>query len=109
MLIKNGLIVGHDRSFEADILIGNGKISKIGEDLSCQDAEIIDAKGLACPEPVLLTKRALDACNEVTVLVDNIAASENIKRFASKSGCVVCTVEAAGAIFRLSIKKSHLR
>ena len=48
--------------------------------------ETIDAKGLACPQPVILTKKALDACDEVTILVDNNAACDNIKRMAVKTG-----------------------
>lgn len=43
----------------------------------------IDARGLACPEPVVLTQRAVLAQPEgVTVLVDNMASVENIGRFA---------------------------
>ncbi len=67
--------------------------------------EIVDAKGLACPQPVLLIKKALDSRDEVIILVDNIAACENVKRFASKSGCMVVVMEESGNIFRLSIKK----
>ena len=45
----------------------------------------IDAKGLACPQPVVLTKQALEGFNhgEITVLVDNDTARENILRFAA--------------------------
>jgi selenium metabolism protein YedF len=70
-------------------------------------SEIIDAKWLACPQPVILTKRALDSCNEVTILVDNVAACENVKRFAFKSGCIVDVMEESGGIFRLHIKKQQ--
>ena len=43
----------------------------------------IDARGRACPEPVLLTKNAVELNPEgVSVLVDNICAVENISRFA---------------------------
>ncbi|MFA5636338.1 MAG: sulfurtransferase TusA family protein [Anaerovoracaceae bacterium] len=44
---------------------------------------IIDARGRACPEPVLMTKKALEKNPEgIEVLVDNVTARENIKRFA---------------------------
>lgn len=49
----------------------------------------IDARGLACPQPVLLTKKALEEGHEVTTLVDNVAATENLRRFASSKGCEV--------------------
>ncbi len=47
----------------------------------------VDARGRSCPEPVLLTKKAIDQSPEgVQVLVDNTTASENIKRFAGNLG-----------------------
>ncbi len=48
--------------------------------------KIIDAKGLACPQPVVLTKKALETETSVTVLVDNETATENIQRLAENSG-----------------------
>ncbi len=48
---------------------------------------LIDARGRACPEPVLMTKKALASNPEgIEVLVDNITARENIKRFAGGLG-----------------------
>jgi len=45
---------------------------------------LIDARGKACPMPVVLTKKALDAGEkEVTVRVDNAVAVENLKRLAA--------------------------
>lgn len=46
-LIKNGLIVdgSGNSSHYGDILLDGDKIEKIGENLQCEDAEIIDAKG----------------------------------------------------------------
>jgi selenium metabolism protein YedF len=52
-------------------------------------AEIIDARGLACPEPVVLTKKALNEHSEIVVIVDDNVALENIKRLASSQGCTV--------------------
>jgi len=70
-------------------------------------SELIDAKGLACPEPVIRTKKALDVCDDVTVLVDNETALENVKRLASSSGCAVDIKEEAGGIFRLHLEKGQ--
>jgi selenium metabolism protein YedF len=69
-------------------------------------SEIIDAKGLACPQPVLIVKKALDVCDEVTVLVDNKAARDNIKRMAEKYGCAVAVKEEQGHVFNMHIKKN---
>lgn len=49
----------------------------------------IDARGLACPQPVILTRKALAVHDEVVVIVDNTMALENVKRMASSQGCNV--------------------
>lgn len=46
-------------------------------------AKLIDARGLACPKPVILAKKELDAGEtELTVLVDNDVAVQNLTRLA---------------------------
>jgi selenium metabolism protein YedF len=48
---------------------------------------ILDCKGLACPQPVVLTKKAIDKKTEaLTIIVDNAAAKENVAKFAAGSG-----------------------
>ncbi|MED3623579.1 dihydropyrimidinase [Neobacillus thermocopriae] len=44
-IIKNGTIVTATDTFEAELLIEDGKITQIGSNLSAVGAEIIDAKG----------------------------------------------------------------
>ena len=68
-------------------------------------SELINAKGLACPQPVILTKKALDSCDDVTVLVDNETALENVKRLASSSGCAVEVTKEPDGVFRMHLKK----
>jgi selenium metabolism protein YedF len=68
-------------------------------------SELIDAKGLACPEPVIRTKKALESHDEVTVLVDNSTAFENITRLGSSSGCTYDAVEEPGGIFRIHLQR----
>lgn len=47
----------------------------------------VDARGLSCPEPVVLTKNALASGERTyTVLVDNTTALENVTRFARHQG-----------------------
>ena len=63
----------------------------------------IDARGLECPRPVVMTKEALEnASGAFTVLVDNEAARDNVTRFARSSGCEVDVREHEGG-FLLSI------
>ena len=37
-------------------------------------AKVVDARNLPCPQPVVLTKKALEEADEVTTIVDNEAA-----------------------------------
>jgi selenium metabolism protein YedF len=48
----------------------------------------VDCRGLACPQPVMVTKKALAEPEEreILVLVDNSAARENVSRFAGSQG-----------------------
>jgi len=70
-------------------------------------SKIIDAKGLACPQPVVLAKQAIEEMPQgyFSVLVDNEAARDNVSRMASSKGCSVSIIDKGGSIFELSIKK----
>lgn len=47
----------------------------------------IDTSGFSCPEPVIMTKKALkDSPDALTVIVDNVASRENVKRFGEATG-----------------------
>lgn len=63
----------------------------------------LDARGYSCPEPVIMTKKALQKGKPLTVLVDNMTAVNNISRFAKNNGCVV-EYKAVGEDFELIIK-----
>ncbi|SHE69243.1 MULTISPECIES: sulfurtransferase TusA family protein [Caloramator] len=68
-------------------------------------ANLVDARGRSCPEPVLLTKKALTLYKDgVDVLVDNITARENIKRFATNLGYKV-NVKENGQDILIEIRK----
>jgi selenium metabolism protein YedF len=56
----------------------------------------IDCRGLACPAPVISTKKALEESGgaSVQILLDNGAARENVLRFCRSKGCTV--VEKSG-------------
>ncbi len=66
----------------------------------------VDARGLTCPQPVIATKKALDAIGEgvITAIVDNAAARENVAKFAAANGCGV-SVEEQDGVYRIRITK----
>ena len=72
-----------------------------------ENKNIIDARGLSCPQPVLMTKKATDAdknAKTFKVLVDNGTAKENVTRYAQNAGFKV-TVAEDGEDFCLTLTK----
>lgn len=68
----------------------------------------VDARGLNCPEPVILTKRRVDQGDEhIVVLVSNPAAKENVSRLGANQGYEV-TIEEQGDDFEITLRKSAL-
>jgi selenium metabolism protein YedF len=68
-----------------------------------QDIIIVDARGLSCPQPVVLAKKALESNKKVKVIVDNDTALENIKRLAGKFGCDINVESKDGGIYEIQI------
>jgi selenium metabolism protein YedF len=68
----------------------------------------VDARGLPCPQPVVLTKKAIDAggADTVRVTVDNEIALENVTRLAEGLGRSVA-VERDGADTHLVLTKGE--
>jgi tRNA 2-thiouridine synthesizing protein A len=61
----------------------------------------VDARGLSCPQPVILTRNAIKAGDfPIEVLVETVTSRENVKRAAEKAGCTV-QVEQMDGEFRL--------
>jgi selenium metabolism protein YedF len=67
----------------------------------------IDARGLVCPQPVILTKKALEEIieGEVVAIVDNITAKENISRLAANLNYVYEVTDEEGCHY-IKIKKT---
>lgn len=69
--------------------------------------EMLDARGLSCPEPVLRTRQALAALpggRDLEVLVETVTSRENVLRTVRSLGCEV-QVEEIEDGFRLRIHK----
>lgn len=68
--------------------------------------QTVDNRGLACPEPVIRTKKALDAMTSGTLvsIVDNEIAKENVLRLANSMG-LQTTVKQEGSLFHIEISK----
>ena len=67
----------------------------------------IDARGLACPEPVILTKKELKLHPEgIEIMVDNEAAKINVERFLKIAGFKIEIEERAYNDFLIIAEKS---
>jgi TusA-related sulfurtransferase len=68
-------------------------------------ATTVDARGLSCPQPVIVTRKAIEAGQlPIEVLLDTVTSRENVRRMAEKSGYQVQVV-AQGDEFKLTISK----
>ncbi|MDD5723140.1 MAG: sulfurtransferase TusA family protein [Syntrophales bacterium] len=67
----------------------------------------IDARGLSCPQPVLMTLDEIKAVSggEIEVLVDTETAKENVSRAATSQGWEVADVAEEGDAVRITIRK----
>ncbi len=64
----------------------------------------IDAKGLACPQPVIMCRKALaePGLDEIEIVVDNDAARENVLRFLRFTGAAEPVVSSRGPVHAIS-------
>jgi TusA-related sulfurtransferase len=70
-------------------------------------SSIVDARGLSCPQPVLMTMNEIKngGGEEIVVLVDTETSRENVSRAAATKGWVVDGIENEGDEFRITIVK----
>ena len=67
----------------------------------------IDTRGLACPQPVVAAKKALEegGFDILEIVVDGPSARENVARFAARAGHAVEGIEDAGAASTIRIRR----
>jgi tRNA 2-thiouridine synthesizing protein A len=65
----------------------------------------VDARGLSCPQPVILARKAITAAQSpIEVLVDTVTSRENVRRMAKGAGCTV-QIEPLAGDFKLIITR----
>ncbi|MBN1426266.1 sulfurtransferase TusA family protein [Candidatus Fermentibacteria bacterium] len=65
----------------------------------------VDARGLSCPQLVILARKAIEAGQfPIEVLVDSVTSRENVRRMAEKAGCSVA-VNEMGDEFSLTLTR----
>jgi len=71
--------------------------------------KVVDARGLLCPRPLILTKtalRELPVGETISILVDNDTSRRNIERFIQDNGATAQTVEENG-VFRIQVNQER--
>ncbi len=70
-------------------------------------AATVDARGLSCPQPVLMTLEAIKSGqdSELLVLVDTDTSKENVSRAAESQGWRIGEVLSEGEGYRISLHK----
>lgn len=70
-------------------------------------SKIVDARGLSCPQPVLMTLDAIKSGSdaELEVIVDNMASRENVVRAAENKGWDVSDIKENTDDTRIYIRK----
>ncbi|MBR6950113.1 MAG: sulfurtransferase TusA family protein [Oscillospiraceae bacterium] len=65
----------------------------------------VDARGLSCPEPVVMLRNAMASGEDAyEIVVDNTVSRENVTRFAEHQGYAVSVAEADGE-YTLTLKR----
>lgn len=65
----------------------------------------VDARGFSCPQPVIITRKAIQAGEfPIEVLVETVTSRENVRRVVEKAGLRV-RVEEVGDEFKLTITR----
>lgn len=71
-------------------------------------AEHIDARGLSCPQPVVITKKKMDELGSgiIEITVDTATSRDNIERMAQNQGWRVA-IRESGDSYILTISKEQ--
>jgi len=70
------------------------------------EIKIVNASGLACPQPVILAKQAIESHEQVKVIVDNDTALENVKRLGTKLDCDVKVKKKKDGTYEINLTRN---
>lgn len=67
----------------------------------------VDARGLSCPQPVLMTMDEIEAVGrgEIRILVDTDTSKENVRRAAQSKGWQIQDIRPDGEGYSIIISK----
>ena len=70
-------------------------------------AATVDARGLSCPQPVIMTLAEIKQGNdkEIIILVDTDTSRENVSRAAESQGCRINDISPDRDGYRITVTK----
>ncbi|MDI6768903.1 MAG: sulfurtransferase TusA family protein [Anaerolineales bacterium] len=70
-------------------------------------SNVVDARGLSCPEPAMLARQALLEAGQgiVIVLVDSVTSRDNVIRAGKLAGWQSAIEQQTNGIYRLTLTK----
>ena len=68
---------------------------------------IVDAEGLSCPQPVLMTLNKIKEIKKgrIIIKVDSNTSKENVSRAAQNQGWEIIDIQEQESVYQLTIKK----
>ena len=68
--------------------------------------KLVDARGLSCPQPVIMARKAIQEGQfPFDLLVETVTSRDNVCRMAEKTGCTVSVAAVADDEFKLTITR----
>lgn len=69
----------------------------------------IDARGLSCPQPVIMTLNGIKKIGkgDIVIIVDTDTAKENVSRAAESKNWEVVDIQPEGSGYQISIRKEN--
>lgn len=98
------------KKYSDSVTINSVNLSRIkskGEVIMSEQKYTVDARGEQCPIPVVKTKKVLDGVQgdaEITVLVDNETAVQNLTRMGQHAGAEVAAEKKSDKEFQVVLK-----
>ncbi len=85
--------------------VEEGRKNQVNPKNTDESETILDMRGVACPRPVVETKRAIEnGLSFFEVLVDNEHSAENVRRMAVRLGCTVSVEKESDRCWRIGVR-----
>jgi dihydropyrimidinase len=108
-LIKNGTIVTAAETYPADLLLADGRISLMGQDLSAESADIVDARGKFVLPGAIDVHTHLELPFGGTVASDDFYTGHKAAAFGGTTTHIDFVIQDKGETLHHAIERWHQR